>query len=514
VTSGFDEWVAARTPSLLRFAHLLAGTDDDAERAVRTALARIWSSWDQTLRADDPDLRARALVVQACPSRRPSRVRASVPVAVGAGPAESVADVPAIGSWLEAMPVRRRAAVVLRLLEERSDLEIADVLGVSESSVRAQLHRAFEALPPELPTSPDARDGVLRGALAAYAASAPAQLRGVTPVDAPPSRRRGAGVAAVAVLVLVAGVAWVTHETRTPAGVITYPAVTAPTSWRVESYDGVQVRVPSTWGWGGAPVRADYFRGDKLGACGANQAAVNPDGARSSYVSSATAFAGRPAVMTDLCMSWGSDGVMPSTDALWFGSPLPVGVKGLGSVVAETRAVGGQHVTVFSADSHLRREILGTAEAVDTDANGCPTVAVQQPSPGPARLDPTSLSVCVYSQDTGVPVLQWSGREDAAAARRYVDAFGRSATDPAKPCVQTPNGQWVALGVSGGGGGDETRWDVVNLDCSRIVGADQAEAPLLPATLDPWAHNAIRAYVSGPRSPTREIAAYFRGALG
>jgi len=513
VASGFEEWVAARTPSLLRFAHLLAGTDDAAERALRTALARLGSSWDETRRADDPDLRARTLVVQACPSRRPSTVRARVPVAVGAGPAESGVDGHAIGSWLEAMPVRRRAAVVLRLLEERSDLEIADVLGVSEASVRAQLHRAFAALPPELPAAPDARDSVLREALTVRAAAAPVQLpRGVTPIDAPAPRRRGAGVAAVAVLALVAGVAWVTHETRTPVGVITYPSVTAPTSWRVESYDGVQVRVPSTWGWGGAPVRADYFRGDKLGACGANQAAVNSDGSRSSYVSSVTPFAGRPAVMSDLCMSWGSDGVMPSTDAVWFGSPLPVGVKGLGSVVAETRAVGGQHVTVFSADSHLRREVLGTAEAVDTDANGCPTVAVQQPSPGPARLDPTSLSVCVYSQDTGVPVLLWSGREDAAAARSYVDAFGRASTDPAKPCAQTPNGQWVALGVSGGG--EEKRWDVVNLDCSRIVGADRAEAPLMPATLDPWAHNAVKAYVSGPRSPTPEIAAYFRGPLG
>jgi hypothetical protein len=513
VTSGFDEWAAARTPSLLRFAHVLTGSDDAAERAVRIALAKLWSSWEETLRADGPDLRARALVVRACPSRRTSTVGARVPVGVGAGPTESIVDGDAIGSWLGAMPVRRRAAVILSLLEERSHLEIADVLGISEASLRAQLQRAFAALPPELPTALDARDHVLREVLAARAASAPTQLpHEVIPGEAPPSRRRGAGVAAVAVLALVVGAAWVVHATRTPAGVITYPSVTTPASWRIESYDGVQVRVPSTWGWGGAPVRADYFRGDKLGACGSNQAAVGADDARTSYVTSATPFAGRPAVMTDLCMSWGSDGVMPSTDAVWFGSPLPVGIKPLGPVTAETRSMDGQHITVFSSDSKLRREVLGTAESVDTDANGCPTVAVQQPSPEPAHLEPTSLSVCVYSQDTGVPVLLWSGREGAAAARSYVDAFARSSTSPAKSCTPTPRGQWVALGVSGGGA--EKRWDVVNLECARIVGDDQAEAPLLPATLDPWAHNGIKAYVSGPRSADPGIAAYFRGPLG
>jgi hypothetical protein len=502
-------------PSLLRFAHAVTGTDDSAERAVRTALTRLRSAWDRVLRADDPDLRARAYVVDACPARRSSGVRMRVPVAAGGGPSDATATDDAIGSWLEALPVRRRAVVVLSLLEGRPDAEIADVLGTTDAAARGQLLRALAALPKELPTDREARDSVLREAFAARAASAPALLaHPPAPVDSRPSRRPRTWLASVAVLALVVGVAWVTHETRTPTGVISYPSVTAPTSWRVESYDGVQVRVPATWGWGGAPIRADYFEGDKLGACGANQAAVVSDADRSSYPSSATPFVGRPAMMSDLCMSWGSDGVMPTTDAVWLGSPMAVGIKPLGPVIAETRSVGGQHVTVFSGDPKLRREVLGTVEAVDTDANGCPTRAVQQPSAGPAGLDPTSLSVCVYSQDTGVPVLLWSGREDAAAAREYVDSFTRSSTGPgvAKPCAQTPNGQWVALGVSGGG--DQARWDIVNLECAMIVGAGRAEAPISVDTVSSWAGGGIKAYVAGPRSPTRAVAAYFRGMLG
>ena len=221
---------------------------------------------------------------------------------------------------------------------------------------------------------------------------------------------------------------------------------------------------------------------------------------------------GRPAVLTFRCVPWGSDGVMPSTDALWFDSPLRVGLKGLGTVVAETRAVGAQHITVFSADSRLRREVLGTAEAVDTDANGCPTTSVQRPLAGPAGLEPTSLSVCVYSQDTGVPVLEWSGREDAAAARRYLAALtGSTSAGAAASCPQTPQGQWVALGLAGSAGG---RWDVVDLGCAAIVVASGSAAPLRPAILDAWAHNAIRAYVAPPRHAAADVAAYFRSPTG
>jgi DNA-directed RNA polymerase specialized sigma24 family protein len=514
VASGFDEWVTARTPSLLRFAQVLAGSDDTAQSAVRSALARVWASWETTRRADDPDLRARQLVVRACPSRRPAGVPDRMPVAVGGGAVTGDLDGRPIAAWLATLPLRRRAVVVLTFLEDRPDDEIADVLGLSEASVRAHRQRALAALPAGVPVAPDARDAAVRTTLEALATPATTHLVDLPAgVDPPPARhRRGVWLAVLAVLGLIVGVAWIKHESRTPSGVITYPKVSVPTTWRVESYGGVQVRVPSTWGWGGAPIHADYFGGNRLGACGSNQAAVGSDTSRSSYVTSATSFVGRPAVLTYRCVPWGSDGVMPSTDAVWFGSPMRVGFKGLGAVVAETRAIGDQHLTVFSADSRLRREVLGSAEVVDTDANGCPTRAVQEPIGGPAGLEPSSLSVCVYSQDTGVPLLLWSGREDAEAARRYVAAVGRaSAADGARACARIPQGQWVALGVAGSGG---ERWDVVNLGCGRIVRPDGAAAPLEPETLDPWAHNAIRAYVAAPRHAAADLASYFRSPTG
>jgi DNA-directed RNA polymerase specialized sigma24 family protein len=508
VAGGFDEWATARTPSLLTFAQVVAGSDDAAEQAVRAALARVWSSWETMPRSADPDLLARGFVVRACPARRQARAGRRSPVAVGVGPTSDGVDARPVTTWLDTLTLRRRAVVTLTYLEERPDRDIADVLGLSEAAVRAQRRRALSTLS----ASPGDGDGNLRAALASLASAGPTGFADVSAgVEPPPARpRRVAWLAVLAVLGLLGGVAWITHVSRVEAGVITYPRVSVPAAWRVESYAGVQVRVPSTWGWGAAPVRADYFGGRGLGSCGANTAAVGPDAGQTSYVSPASAFVGRPAVLTFRCVPWGSDGVMPSTDALWFDSPMRVGLEGLGTVVAETRAIGAQHVTVFSADSRLRREVLGTAEVVDIDANGCPTTAVQRPVAGPAGLEPMALSVCVYSQDTGVPVLEWSGREDSTAARRYIAAVTRSsAAKGATACARTPQGQWVALGVAGRGG---ERWDVVDLGCPGIVVAGGSVAPLQPANLGVWAHNAIRAYVAAPRHASAEVAAYFRSA--
>ena len=45
MAGGFDEWAAARTPSLLRFAHALTEDGPAAEAAVRKALARMRKDW-------------------------------------------------------------------------------------------------------------------------------------------------------------------------------------------------------------------------------------------------------------------------------------------------------------------------------------------------------------------------------------------------------------------------------------------------------------------------------------
>ncbi len=467
MTGGFDDWAVARTPSLLAFASAVTQDAEAADAAVTRALTRIRPVWDR-VRRDDPDLEARKQVVRAC-----------------------------------ALP--RRAAVVLRVLEERTDAEIAEILGCSESAARRHLQRGLA----DAETDQPAQTSSVRDHLVARAGTAPTQLLTRPPATPAPEQtprpRRPAWRAALAVIALVGGVAYVSHESRTPAGVIDYHHVAVPASWRYESYDGVQVRVPDTWGWGSSPVTSQYFAGPRhLGACGSNQAYVLSRADDASYVSTLTGFVGRPAITNVRCVPWGSEGSLPSGDAVWFDSPLAVGVKGLGYTVAETRQVGDQRVTAFSHDQDLRRQILGSAEQVDVDANGCPTRPVVRATGGPQGLDPTSLSVCVYSQDTGVATLMWSGKVPESGAQEYAAAV-TDAAHPQSGSCPTLAGRWVALGLRGSGG---TRWDVANLGCLRLQLGGGGAAPLSRETLQSWAYGGVTAYVGAPRE-AKELAMYF-----
>ena len=468
MTGGFDEWATARTPSLLAFAAALVEDGrGSADAAVTSALERIRPVWDRVSRAD-PDLEARRQVVRAC-----------------------------------ATP--RRAAAVLRALEERSDAEIAEILDCSESAARRHVERGLA----EADQRPESPSLSVREQLVARAGSAPTQLltRPLTRAgpEEPPPRRRGAWLGVLTVLVLVGGVAFISHETRTPDGVITYPRIDVPPTWRYESYAGVELQVPDTWGWGASPVRSDHFAGPQhLGACGSNQASVLSPADDSTYVSVFSGFVGRPAITNDRCVGWGSDGSYPYDNAVWFDSPLSVGVKPLGGTIAETRQIGGQHVTVFANEASVRRQILGSARQVDVDGNGCPTQPVNRPTAGPRDLQPESMSVCVYSQDTGVSTLMWSGSVPATVARTYSGVVGEVADDSTGGC-STPSGRWVALGLQGSGG---TRWDVADLECGRIVRAGHESAPLTPGTVSPWAFGGATAYLSAPRG-TRDLDQYF-----
>jgi hypothetical protein len=470
VTGRYDEWAAARAPSLLRFARALVDDRDRpparAEQAVRRALRDVETRWDRVVRRDDPDLVARARVVR---------------------------------SLVHGQAGRRRAAAVLRSLEDRSDAEIADVLGCSESAARGHLARGLT----QTTFTPAAEDDRVSAVAVLIRAPDRDQAGG----GARPRRRGGAWPTALAVLALVGGIAVVDRLTATPPGVITYPNVQAPTGWRTESYAGVQVQVPATWGWGGAPFRSDIFGRSRLGGCGSDSAAVRSPVDPTSFVSSRTPFVGRPAQLSYRCAPWGSDGVVPHTDAVWLGSMLPIGVRTVDRVVAETRAVGAQRVTVFSDRAGLRRQILGTVRAVTLDSNGCPTAPVLRASPGAPPASPTSLSVCVYSQDSGTARLEWSGRVSDVAARRYEADISSAATR--RDSCPTPSGQWVAIGVHGDGAA--VRWDLAVPRCAAIE-TGTGQAPMTVETVRDWAVGGVAAYVDGPRDPS--VAAFFRPSLG
>jgi RNA polymerase sigma-70 factor (sigma-E family) len=149
---GFAEVVGARQASLVRLAYALCGDWATAEDCVAAALTRVWPAWRRgRVRDLDPYLRRAVLNEVASWHRWRFRERARlgrVPLPVDAvpGPEEGAAGDDWIRRRVLGLPLPQRQVVVLRYLEDRSEAEIADLLGVAVGTVKSRLHRAMMGL--------------------------------------------------------------------------------------------------------------------------------------------------------------------------------------------------------------------------------------------------------------------------------------------------------------------------------------------------------------------------------
>jgi RNA polymerase sigma-70 factor (sigma-E family) len=157
-TPDFDEWVAARGPSLLRLAYVLTGSRQDAEDIVQDALSRALPRWSRISGRRDPDAYVRRMVIGANVSRWRRFRRRETPTA----PLETVVttgiaieDHDVVWKACQALPVDQRTAIVLRFYEDLEYGEIAELTGVREASVRSRVSRGTAALRARLGDSDD-----------------------------------------------------------------------------------------------------------------------------------------------------------------------------------------------------------------------------------------------------------------------------------------------------------------------------------------------------------------------
>ncbi|WGL51221.1 SigE family RNA polymerase sigma factor [Nocardioides sp. BP30] len=157
VVPPFDEWVAARSTALLRFAYLLTGSQSEAEDAVQSALERALARWQRVARTEDPETYVRRMIVNEHISLWRRWRRRVSPVAVvretvggQADLAETVASADVVRRLCAALPATQRAAVVLRYYQDLDYREIAALLGCAEATARSHVHRALQALRHEL----------------------------------------------------------------------------------------------------------------------------------------------------------------------------------------------------------------------------------------------------------------------------------------------------------------------------------------------------------------------------
>lgn len=151
----FEEFAEANLPGLSRFAVVLTNDRGLAEDLVQDVLLRAYGRWGRIQEVERPEAYVRRMLVNELISwrRKWGRLlpRADVADLVEARSRRDdlgtdLVERDALMADLARLPVRQRAVVVLRYLEDRPDAEIAETLGCSKSTVRVHALRALRTL--------------------------------------------------------------------------------------------------------------------------------------------------------------------------------------------------------------------------------------------------------------------------------------------------------------------------------------------------------------------------------
>ena len=156
--TGFRDFVAGRSPALLRTAWMLTGDAQLAEDLLQTALARTWPHWSR-IESGNPEAYVRRVMVRTYGSWWRRRAwRGETPVATlpePTGPAaatgrtdayRAVDDRAALTAALTHLPRRQRQVVVLRYYDDLSERDVATMLGCSAGTVKSQAAKGLAKL--------------------------------------------------------------------------------------------------------------------------------------------------------------------------------------------------------------------------------------------------------------------------------------------------------------------------------------------------------------------------------
>ena len=145
----FAGFVAARSQSLLRTAYLLTHDWALAEDLLQTALTKAWFAWGRI--DGDPEPYVRKVLVNTYASWWRRKWNGEEPT--DELPHLPAADVNAciderdvLWSALGRLPRRQRAVVVLRFYEDLTEVDVAEMLGVSVGTVKSQASKALAKL--------------------------------------------------------------------------------------------------------------------------------------------------------------------------------------------------------------------------------------------------------------------------------------------------------------------------------------------------------------------------------
>jgi hypothetical protein len=324
----------------------------------------------------------------------------------------------------------------------------------------------------------DELEAMFRASLTNHASEAVPAADPVASAYAGARRRRRrliGGIAGAAATVLIAPAAVLAVTLGQGGSNVADPGV--PGGWRVESYNGIELRVPPTWGWGASPATP-----------GPNHCLpVKP-------------YVGRPMGLgEDDCLS----GHIPSH--VWFDSPEPVGSQP-GETTVHVKGLTEFNITVADSSASDRQRILDSIHRVTTDANGC-SARPGAPSSNESVIRDEHLiftSVCMYfARGLSRPrFLYYSTRVGASASTQAVklieaSRWPRNLGDPACLTIVSRGFSMLTLVVHGA---DPmfTYW-VNPVQCGGHVGYDGPDGffPMRKASARLWAVDGIPVYAVG-----------------
>ncbi|MDT0445329.1 SigE family RNA polymerase sigma factor [Streptomyces johnsoniae] len=147
----FRTFAVSRWSPLLRTAYLLTGNHHDAEDLTQSALVKAYARWDRVTQAADPDAYVWRIMINAHRDRVrrlrvPEWLTTRFPEQTVRDRVDNVLARGVLTAALQRLPPRQRAAVVLRYVEDRTETEVAALLGVRVGTVRSRSARGLEKL--------------------------------------------------------------------------------------------------------------------------------------------------------------------------------------------------------------------------------------------------------------------------------------------------------------------------------------------------------------------------------
>ena len=157
----FAEFVTARSTALHRAAYLMVGDVGLAQDLVQEALTKTYVAWPRLRDKSKAEAYTRKAITTTAISwfRRKSwsgeRVVETLPERGGADAADQVSERTALWSALLDLPVRQRAAIVLRYYEDLTEAQTADQMGCAVGTVKSQVAAGLRKLRDRLGDDPD-----------------------------------------------------------------------------------------------------------------------------------------------------------------------------------------------------------------------------------------------------------------------------------------------------------------------------------------------------------------------